>query len=52
MFPRNSHTGVEFLLLSINVGLDPDVTFALCFKVAASQDQELLWDTGIKLGLR
>lgn len=51
VIPRNSHAGVEFVVPSINVGLDPDLACVLCFKEAVSRGQELLWDTGIKLGL-
>lgn len=47
----NSHLGFGFVLGTVPEGVDPGGAFLLSFTEVASQDQELLWDAGMKLGL-
>lgn len=47
----NSLFGFGFVLWAVHEGFDPGGAFLLSFTEVTNQDQELLWDAGMKLSL-
>lgn len=47
----NSHFGFGLVLGTVHEGFGLDGAFLVSFTEVASQDQELLWDAGMKLDL-